>query len=200
MSCALLTFLHIVYASAPYQLSTRRRKHCVYTSTSPNYSTLRERLHIAHILFWSNIKSGFLIFTWKTKSRGCFPQSCLNIVLVWDLGEMFKNVWLFGGPAVQRSWDPRQAWTRITWQIWFFKKVVKLDNHIFGRLTWIPRPAILSFWMKGVWKGSLDSWEDKWECRLHCCSQTQIIQKLQVSLKVEDCFSWTERRSKHQMF
>ena len=53
----------------------------------------------------------------KTKSHGCFPQNCLNIVLVWDLGEMFKNVWLFGGPAVQRSWDPRQAWTRITWQI-----------------------------------------------------------------------------------
>ena len=48
-------------------------------------------------------------------------------------------------------------------------------------------------------QGSLDSWEDKWECRLHCCSQTQIIQKLQISLKVEDCFSWTKRRSKHQI-
>ena len=107
---------------------------------------------ISHILFWSNIKSGFLIFTWKTQSRHCFPQSCFNIVLLWDLGEMFKNVWLFGGPAVQRSWDPRQAWTRITWQIWFSKKIVKLDNHISSRLTWIPRPATLSFCLKGVWK------------------------------------------------
>ena len=37
----------------------------------------------------SNLVSWFL--PEKTKSHGCFPQNCLNIVLVWDLGEMFKN-------------------------------------------------------------------------------------------------------------
>ena len=38
----------------------------------------------------SNLVSWFL--PKKTKSRRCFPQSCLNIVLVWDLGEMFKKI------------------------------------------------------------------------------------------------------------
>ena len=98
----------------------------------------------------------------------------------------------------------RQAWTRITWQFWFLKRIIKLGNHAFSRLTWIPMACHIYLLTKSAFEscqiqGSLDSWEDKWECRLHCCSQTQIIQKLQISLKVEDCFSWTKRRSKHQI-